>query len=124
MRRTPRLGVAVEFEKGREEAALPAFALEVGLGAAVDLDGGEGPVGQELAEKRLALRAVARRQACAQVHLATGAVNRLTVEAPVAGGQGVELDDLAGGCGFASLGRSPGVGAEAFHGFTIDSTNL
>ena len=61
------------FEEG--DAAVAAFALEVGpeLGAAIDLDGqtGKGRSAWSLSRKRLALCALARRQAWAQVRLAT-----------------------------------------------------
>ena len=66
--------VSVECGGGGVEevdAAFLAFALEVGLGAAPWMVG-KGMSAWSLSRKRLALRAVALRQACAQVHLVTG----------------------------------------------------
>ena len=99
--------MAVEFgEPGREleEAALLAFVLEVGLGASVDLDGGEGHVGQELVEEALGVVS-----GCAATGLCAGPLGHgggelLDGGASVSGGQGVELDDLARGVG---LGLRP-----------------
>ena len=63
-------------ERGVEEvdAAFLAFAFEVGFELeAAPWMVGKGMSAWSLSRKRLALRAVALRQACAQVHLVTGA---------------------------------------------------
>ena len=99
------------------DAAVAAFALEVGLelGAPVDLYGvyGEGHVVLELVEEVLGVVC-----GCASAGLSAGPLGDgvaggevLEREASVSWGEGegVELDDLAWGCGFASLGEASGV---------------
>ena len=121
--------VSVEFGgSGREfeevDAAFPAFAFEVGfeLGAAVDLDGvyGEGHVVEELVEEAFGVVGGCAAPGLCACPLGDGVAcgELLDSGAPVSGvdGHGVELDDLAGCCGFASLGQSPGVGAVAARG--------
>ena len=116
-RSTPSRG---EFEE--VDAAFLAFAFEVGLelGAAVDLDGGEGHVGLELVEEAFGVVCGGVAAGLCAGPLGDGVAGGELLDGGASAvegqGEGVELDDLAWGCGFASLGEASGVWPTAARG--------